>query len=82
MILPNDNNIVCTCSACKAIGNTEEDAAPAVFHLLNKLAQANKRSTFFTAAYNTVKEVPEFNAEQNRNGSSNFTHVIEYTVTN
>ena len=65
MILPNDNNIVCTCSACKAIGNTEEDAAPAVFHLLNKLAQANKRSTFFTAAYNTVKEVPEFNAEQN-----------------
>jgi hypothetical protein len=49
MILPNDNNIVCTCSTCKAVGNSTSDAAPAVFTFLNKLAKKNKQLTFFTA---------------------------------
>ncbi|MHB0755862.1 DUF4838 domain-containing protein [Polaribacter sp. M15] len=65
MILPNDNNIVCTCSTCKAVGNTTKDAAPAVFSFLNKLAQNNKKSTFFTTAYVTVKNIPRFDAENN-----------------
>ncbi|APZ46805.1 hypothetical protein BW723_11145 [Polaribacter reichenbachii] len=65
MILPNDNEIVCTCSTCKAVGNTSQDAAPAVFTFLNKLAKDNKRATFFTTAYITVKNVPKFKAEDN-----------------
>ncbi len=65
MILPNDNNIVCTCNTCKAVGNTTKDAAPAVFSFLNKLAQKNKKSTFFTAAYVSVKNIPRFTAEKN-----------------
>lgn len=65
MILPNDNNIVCTCNTCKAVGNTSQDAAPAVFTFLNKLAKDNIRSTFFTTAYITVKNVPKFKAESN-----------------
>lgn len=65
MILPNDNAIVCTCSTCKAVGNTTKDAAPAVFTFLNKLAKDNKKSTFFTTAYISVKDVPIFDAEDN-----------------
>ena len=65
MILPNDNNIVCTCHTCKAVGNTSQDAAPAVFTFLNKLAKDNIRATFFTTAYITVKNVPQFKAENN-----------------
>lgn len=65
MILPNDNSIVCTCSTCKAAGNNKKNAAPAVFSFLNKLAKDNKKSSFFTTAYITVKDVPKFDAETN-----------------
>jgi len=65
MILPNDNSIVCTCASCKAVGNTTTDAAPAVFTFLNKLAKNHKKSSFFTASYFTVKEIPRFKAEKN-----------------
>ena len=65
MILPNDNNIVCTCSTCKAVGNTTEDAAPAVFTFLNKLAKNYKKLSFFTAAYITIKEIPKFRVASN-----------------
>lgn len=65
MILPNDNNIVCTCSTCKAVGNSKKDAAPAVFTFLNKLAKQNRKVSFFTTAYVSVKEVPKFKAESN-----------------
>ncbi|MGK0412796.1 MAG: hypothetical protein ACJA1B_000996, partial [Polaribacter sp.] len=65
MILPNDNSIVCSCDTCKAAGNTSTDAAPAVFTFLNKLAKENRKLTFFTTAYITVKEIPKFKAEDN-----------------
>ncbi len=65
MILPNDNSLVCTCSTCKAVGNTTTDAAPAVFSFMNKLAKENRQATFFTTAYITVKNVPSFKAEYN-----------------
>ena len=65
MILPNDNAIVCSRNNCKAAGNTKTDAAPAVFSFLNKLAKDNNKSTFFTTAYITVKDVPKFDAESN-----------------
>ncbi|WP_105045166.1 DUF4838 domain-containing protein [Polaribacter gangjinensis] len=65
MILPNDNEMVCTCSTCKAVGNTTKDAAPAVFTFMNKLAKNHPKLLFFTAAYNSVKEVPKFKASEN-----------------
>jgi hypothetical protein len=65
MILPNDNTIVCTCSTCKAVGNTTTDAAPAVFNFLNSLARNHKNLSFFTTAYVTVKEIPRFKAAKN-----------------
>lgn len=65
MILPNDNNLVCTCNKCIETGNTSTDAAPAVFTFLNKLAKENKNLTFFTTAYITVKEIPKFKSENN-----------------
>ena len=65
MVLPNDNNIVCSCGTCKAVGNTDTDAAPAVFTFLNKLAKNHRKSTFFSTAYISVKNVPKFKAEPN-----------------
>lgn len=65
MILPNDNDIVCSCGTCKAAGNTNTDAAPAVFTFLNKLAKDNRELSFFTTAYITVKNTPRFKAETN-----------------
>jgi hypothetical protein len=65
MILPNDNSIVCTCSTCKAVGNTTTDAAPAVFNFLNSLSRNHKNLSFFTTAYVTVKEIPRFKAASN-----------------
>lgn len=65
MVLPNDNNIICTCKKCKVVGNTKNDAAPAVFNFLNRLAKNYKKLSFFTAAYGTVKEIPQFKAANN-----------------
>lgn len=65
MILPNDNDLVCTCNTCKAAGNTNKDAAPAVFSFLNKLAKNHPQLSFFTTAYISVKEVPRFKAASN-----------------
>ncbi|UAM96736.1 DUF4838 domain-containing protein [Polaribacter litorisediminis] len=65
MILPNDNDIVCSCGTCKAAGNSSSDAAPAVFTFLNKLAKENRKLIFFTTAYITVKNIPNFKAEDN-----------------
>jgi hypothetical protein len=65
MILPNDNDIVCMCNTCKAVGNTTEDAAPAIFTFLNKLAKNYQTLSFFTTAYVTVKEIPSFKAAPN-----------------
>lgn len=65
MILPNDNDLVCNCNTCKAVGNTKTDAAPAVFTFLNKLAKNHPNLSFFTTAYSSVKEVPRFKAASN-----------------
>lgn len=65
MILPNDNDIVCTCNTCKAAGNTTKNASPAIFTFLNKLAKNYQNLSFFTAAYITVKEIPNFKAAPN-----------------
>ena len=65
MILPNDNSLVCTCNTCKSVGNTKKNAAPAVFTFLNKLAKNHPKATFYTTAYITVNDVPNFTAAKN-----------------
>ncbi|MDO5608811.1 MAG: DUF4838 domain-containing protein [Capnocytophaga sp.] len=58
MILPNDNAVVCQCNQCKRLGNTDNDASPAVFHLLQKLSAEIPQVNFFTTAYRTVRRPP------------------------
>ena len=60
MIMPDDNALVCTCSRCTALGNTPKSASPAVFTALNKLASKFPRLEFFTTAYITTRNVPDF----------------------
>ena len=58
-ILPNDNSIVCLCEECVALGNTRNDASPAVNALIEKLAYRFPGHYFFTSDYSTTKSVPE-----------------------
>lgn len=57
-IMPNDNMIACTCSRCKAMGNTDKNATPAVAALLARLARKYPKHQFFMTAYNTNLEPP------------------------
>lgn len=65
MVLPNDNNEVCTCESCRKLGNTKTNASPAVFQLINELAIAFPKLEFFGAAYTSTKEVPDFELKSN-----------------
>ena len=65
MVMPNDNNLVCTCSSCKSAGNTKDSASPAVFSLLNKLARKFPEYEFFSTAYITTQKPPDFALEKN-----------------
>lgn len=58
-ILPNDNNTVCLCERCRAAGNTERNAAPAVFAMIRRLAERFPRHLFFASYYRTTKHLPE-----------------------
>lgn len=58
-ILPNDNDIVCLCEDCVAIGNKAKDASPAVFDLINKLAKKFPNHVFFTSYYRTTRGLPK-----------------------
>ena len=57
-ILPNDNDIVCLCADCVRLGNSEGDASPAVFHLINRLAKKYPEHKFFTSHYSTTRQLP------------------------
>lgn len=65
MIMPNDNALVCQCDRCKALGNTEKNASPAVFTLLNSLAKEFSDKQFFSTAYITTQQPPEFKLKEN-----------------
>lgn len=58
VIMPNDNAVVCQCDRCKALGNTETSAVPAVSDLIAKLARRFPSHLFFTSSYASVKEPP------------------------
>ena len=57
-ILPNDNDEVCQCAACRAAGNTAASATPAVAQLVSRLARRFPRHLFFTSSYATTVRPP------------------------
>ena len=65
MILANDNAIVCQCDKCRAAGNTKSNAGPAVFSLLNRIAGKFPKQEFYTAAYMTTHQAPDFKFADN-----------------
>lgn len=65
MIMPNDNTLVCQCSSCKAKGNTKNNAGPAVFSLMNRLAKQFPEQEFLSTAYMTTEKAPKFSLEPN-----------------
>lgn len=58
-IMPDDNDRVCQCSACRRAGNTLQSATGAVDRLLRRLAERFPRHLFFTTAYRTTAEAPD-----------------------
>ena len=64
-ILPNDNSIVCQCSKCKKLGNTEEDASGAVYDMLERLTDKFPNHIFFTSYYRTTCSLPQRPLPQN-----------------
>lgn len=59
MLMPEDNNLACTCEHCLAKGNTKKNASPAVFALLNELATEFPTLDFFSTAYITTQNPPK-----------------------
>ncbi|MCH5347589.1 MAG: DUF4838 domain-containing protein [Muribaculaceae bacterium] len=57
-ILPYDNHLVCQCEYCVREGNTKDNAAPAVFNMITRLAQRFPKHQFFTSYYSTTKGLP------------------------
>lgn len=57
-ILPNDNNLVCMCPECRNLGNTANDASPAVFYMIKRLAERFPAHRFFTSYYRSTRSTP------------------------
>lgn len=58
-IVPNDNDIVCLCVDCIDIGNTKNNASPAVNHLVRRLANRFPGHIFYTSDYRTTRGLPK-----------------------
>lgn len=57
-IMPQDNKLACTCRACRALGNSEGNATPAVTDMLRRLAKRFPRHEFFTSSYHSTRIPP------------------------
>ena len=58
-IIPNDNDIVCLCFRCVEAGNTADNASPAVFNMIKKLAARYPNHQFYTSDYRTTRALPK-----------------------
>lgn len=58
-IMPQDNQVACLCSRCRALGNAPGHATPAVTDMLCRLAKRFPRHRFYTSAYHTTLQVPD-----------------------
>ena len=65
MIMPADNNLVCTCPLCAELGNTDKTATPAVTDFIRKLAETFPKHQFYTTAYRTTQNAPEYQFSEN-----------------
>ena len=57
-IMPLDNTISCLCQQCVAKGCTTNDASPAVFAMIERLARRFPSHYFFTSYYLTTRSLP------------------------
>lgn len=57
-VMPNDNDEVCQCEACRKAGNTRTSATPAVTNLVERLAHRFPLHQFFTSSYSTTAQAP------------------------
>lgn len=58
VIMPNDGLCACTCSLCRAKGNTGKNATPAVTDFIKKLARRFPNHQFFTTYYLSTATMP------------------------
>ena len=58
VVAPADDDAICGCAACSAVGNTDKSATPAVVSLLTRLAGRFPHHTFFTLGYLSTLEPP------------------------
>lgn len=65
MIMPKDNNLVCTCSSCLELGNSKNNATPAVYSMILKLAKRFPMHQFYTSAYLTTNTPPDQKMPEN-----------------
>ncbi|WP_158276156.1 DUF4838 domain-containing protein [Brumimicrobium oceani] len=65
MIMPRDNNLVCLCEECKKLGNTKNNATPAVTYFIQKMAARFPKHQFFTSSYNSTKAIPKDTLREN-----------------
>src|SRR5690554_21673 len=65
MIMPQDNDLVCICSSCLEVGNTKNNATPAVTFFIQKISERFPKHKFFTSSYNTTQQVPKNKLNEN-----------------
>ena len=58
VIMPKDSRTACTCDRCKELGNTDYYATPAVLELIDRLASAYPKYSFYTVAYHSTMKPP------------------------
>ncbi len=58
LIMPDDSPIVCQCQQCLSIGNTRDDASPAVTAMAERLARRFPKHRFFVSSYLSTKNPP------------------------
>ena len=77
MIMPGDNDLVCTCPLCGKQGNTRRNATPAVADVLCKLAKRFPNHQFFTTAYRTTFTPPSFALPENTGVFLSSIHILK-----
>lgn len=59
VISPDDTPLACTCPSCTAMGNTAQNATPAVTELVTRLCNRFPNHIFFTTSYLSTRQVTD-----------------------
>lgn len=59
VISPDDTPLACTCPSCTAMGNTAQNATPAVTELVFRLCNRFPNHFFFTTSYLSTRQVTD-----------------------